>query len=199
MKNYLLCFVFLLLSCQCFAQFGVKAGLNFNSNGELKIQNVIDAGENIVEERGDAKIGYHVGVFYKIKFTKLYLRPELVYTQTKSTYDSSDYDMSKLDLPLLVGLKVVGPVSVFAGPSFQYTIDNDYDLEGFDISDVENDITVGFQFGLGVDIKKFGIDVRYERGFSENEATILSDSDFELGTLDSRPQQIIFSLSYKFN
>jgi len=195
MKNNLLCLVFLLLSCHCFAQFGVKAGLNFNSNGELK--EILTTGENILEERGDAKIGYHVGVFYKIKFTKLYIRPELVYTQTKSAYDSSDYDMSKLDLPILVGLKVVGPLSVFAGPSFQYTIDNDF--EDVIVSDVENEITAGFQFGLGLQFKKIGVDVRYERGFSENETTILSDSDIELGTLDARPQQLIFSLSYSFN
>ncbi|MFK7750808.1 MAG: outer membrane beta-barrel protein [Kordia sp.] len=195
MKNNLLCLVFLLASATCLAQFGVKAGLNFNSNGEFKLQDVINAGENIVEDSGDAKIGYHVGAYYEINFSKLYLRPEIVYTKTKSEYGSSAYDMSKIDVPVLVGIDVIGPLSIFAGPAFQYTLDND--LENNTISDVRNDITVGFNFGAAVKIGNIGLDVRYERGFSENEANILDSNNIQIGTLDSRPSQIIFSLSLR--
>lgn len=193
MKNNLLCFVFLLVSANCFAQFGVKAGLNFNSNGELR--EVVTVGENILEDKGDAKIGYHVGAYYEISFSKLYLRPEVVYTKTKSEYNSNAYDMSKIDVPILLGLKVIGPLSVFAGPSFQYTLEND--LENATISDVKNNITAGFNFGAAVKIGNIGLDVRYERGFSENEASILDTNNVEIGTLDSRPSQIIFSLSLR--
>ena len=48
MKNNLLCFVFLFATASCFAQFGVKAGLNFNSNGELR--EIVTVGENIIED-----------------------------------------------------------------------------------------------------------------------------------------------------
>ncbi|WP_046756048.1 outer membrane beta-barrel protein [Kordia jejudonensis] len=195
MRNNLLCLIFLFATASCFAQFGVKAGLNFNSNGELKLQDVINAGENIVEESGDAKIGYHFGAYYNVDLGKLYLRPEVVYTKTKSEYQSNAYDMSKIDIPLLVGLDIVGPLSVFAGPAFQYTLDNDF--ENNTISDVQNDITVGFNFGAMVKIGNVGLDVRYERGFTENEATILDSNNIQIGTLDSRPSQIIFSLSLK--
>ncbi|WP_420573056.1 outer membrane beta-barrel protein [Kordia sp.] len=193
MKNNLLCLVFLLVSASCFAQFGVKAGLNFNSNGELR--EVVTAGENIIEDSGDAKIGYHVGAYYEINFSKLYLRPEVVYTKTKSEYGSSAYDMSKIDVPVLVGIDVIGPLSIFAGPAFQYTLDND--LDNATISDVQNDITVGFNFGAAVKFGNIGLDVRYERGFSENEASILDTNNVKIGTLDSRPSQIIFSLSLR--
>jgi len=193
MKNNLLCFVFLLASVSSFAQFGVKAGLNFNSNGELR--EIVTAGENILEDSGDAKIGYHLGAYYEINFSKLYLRPEVVYTKTKSEYNSNAYDMSKIDVPVLLGIDVIGPLSVFAGPAFQYILDNDY--ENFTISDVRNDITVGFNFGAAVKIGNIGFDVRYERGFSENEATILDSNNIAIGTLDSRPSQLIFSLSLR--
>ncbi|MGH1387783.1 outer membrane beta-barrel protein [Kordia sp.] len=193
MKNNLLCLALLLVSASCFAQFGVKAGLNFNSNGELR--EVITTGENILEDSGDAKIGYHVGVYYEINFSKLYLRPEIVYTKTKSEYTSNAYDMSKIDVPVLVGIDVIGPLSIFAGPAFQYTLDNDF--ENNTISDVKNDITVGFNFGAAVKIGNIGLDVRYERGFSENEASILDTNNVQIGTLDSRPSQIIFSLSLR--
>ncbi|WP_046744537.1 outer membrane beta-barrel protein [Kordia zhangzhouensis] len=195
MKNNLLCFVFLLASATAFAQFGVKAGLNYNSNGELRFEDVANAGQNIVEDSGDEKIGYHFGAYYDINFSRLYLRPEIVYTKTKSEYGSSDYDMSKIDVPVLVGLNVVGPLSIFGGPSFQYILDND--LENVTISDVENEITVGFNFGAAVKFGNIGLDVRYERGFTENEAEILNSNNVRIGTLDSRPSQIIFSLSVR--
>ncbi|MEM6721243.1 MAG: outer membrane beta-barrel protein [Bacteroidota bacterium] len=193
MKNNLLCLVFLLASATCFAQFGVKAGLNFNSNGELR--EIVTAGENIIEDSGDAKIGYHIGAFYEFDISNLYLRPELVYTKTQSEYGSSNYDMSKIDLPILLGIDVIGPISLFAGPAFQYTLNND--LDDATISDVENEITVGFNFGAAVNIGNIGLDVRYERGFTNNEASILDSNNVRIGTLDSRPSQLIFSLSVR--
>lgn len=193
MKNNVLSLVFLLASMSCFAQFGLKAGLNFNSNGEFR--EILAVGENIIEDKGDAKIGYHIGAYYNIDIGKLYLRPEIVYTKTKSEYGSSSYDMSKIDVPVLLGLKVIGPLSVFAGPSFQYTLDNDF--ENSTVSEVRNDITAGFNLGAAVKIGNIGLDVRYERGFSENEASILNSNNVKIGTLDSRPSQIIFSLSFQ--
>lgn len=193
MRNNLLCLVFLLVSATCLAQFGVKAGLNFNSNGELR--EIVTAGENIIEDSGDARIGFHVGAFYEFNFSKLYLRPEVVYTQTKSEYINNDYTISKIDVPVLLGLDIIGPLSIFAGPAFQYTLDNDYDNST--ISDVQNDITVGFNFGAAVNFGNIGLDVRYERGFTNNEADILDSNNVSIGTLDSRPSQLIFSLSLR--
>ncbi|AXG70865.1 outer membrane protein beta-barrel domain protein [Kordia sp. SMS9] len=193
MKNNLLCLVFLFASASCFAQFGVKAGLNFNSNGELR--EIVTAGENIIEDSGDSKIGYHIGAYYEFNFSKLYLRPEVVYTKTQSEYGSSNYDMSKIDVPVLLGLDIIGPLSIFAGPAFQYTLDNG--LDDVNISDVENDFTVGFNFGAAVKFGNIGLDVRYERGFTENEASILDSNNVRIGTLDARPSQLIFSLSLK--
>jgi len=191
-----------LVSITAFAQsdsgFGIKAGLNYNQNGDL-IGSVGDAAENIVQG-SDGKIGFHVGFFGKIALSKIYLRPELIYTKTKSSYDlgvvSNDYDISKIDLPVLVGIKVIGPVHVFAGPAFQYILEND--LENIAINDVENDFSVGLHAGVGVNLGALGFDVRYERGFSENEANFISNNVTDItGRVDSRPSQIIFGVSLK--
>jgi len=101
--------------------------------------------------------------------------------------------MQKLDAPLLVGIKVLGPVSVFAGPSFQYILDSEFD--GITINDVKNDFSVGLNFGIGVNLNKLGIDLRYERGFSDNEATFIGNNGIDTGRLDTRPDQLILSLS----
>ncbi len=101
--------------------------------------------------------------------------------------------MQKIDAPLLVGLKVLGPISVFGGPALQYILDTEYN--GISINDVENEFSVGLNFGIGLNFNSVGIDLRYERGFSENEATFLNDNNIGTSRLDTRPDQLILSLS----
>jgi len=202
MKKTFLVVAFALIGSAAMAQsgsgFGVKAGLSYNKNGDL-ISSVGDGGQDIVEG-ASGKAGYRFGFWGKLDFPKIYLRPELVYSKTKSSYDidghSQDYDVSKLDMPVLLGYKLIGPLHIFAGPAFQYTLKND--LEGLTVEDVENDFTVGLNAGVGVNLGRLGLDVRYERGFSENEAEIIGDNITDVsGRVDSRPSQIIFTLSLK--
>ncbi|MFS4494755.1 porin family protein [Maribacter sp. 2308TA10-17] len=196
MKKTLLLAVFAMLSITAFAQndsgFGIKGGLNYNGNGNY-FESVGDAAQE-----PDRNIGYHAGIFGKIKISRLYIRPELIYTKTKSDYNGDSFDMSKLDLPVLVGVKVVGPLHVFAGPAFQYILNSEFD--GISIDNIENDFSVGAHIGAGVNLGKLGIDLRYERGLSNNEAkfinTNIQDASVE-GRLDTRPDQLILSLSLK--
>lgn len=198
MKKYLLILMFAITST-AIAQngFGVKGGLNYADNGEITYSDVTGAGEDILEG-GESKMGYHLGVYYQASLLGFFLRPELVYTTTKSSYQfnqqETDYNVSKIDLPILVGTKVFGPVTVFAGPSLQYFVNNDF--EGFDLGDVEDEFTIGAQLGAGIQIGKLGLDVRYERALKENEAEFMNLNDNEgLRRVDTRPSQLIFSLS----
>jgi len=113
----------------------------------------------------------------------------------KSDYDSDEFTTQKLDAPLLFGVKVIGPLSVFGGPSLQYILNNEFD--GIDIDNVENDFSVGLNFGIGLSLGKLGLDLRYERGFSENEATFIGNNLGEdvSSRVDTRPDQLILSLS----
>lgn len=179
------------------SDFGIKAGLSYNSNGDLK-EFSTDVTE-IYKNEGNGKSGFNVGFYGKLDLGAIYVRPELVYTKTTSEYvfnsQTEDYKLSKIDAPILVGIKLIGPLNVFAGPAFQYILDND--LNGLNISDVENDFSMGINIGASVEFGRIGIDVRYERGLSENEAEWSNAS--ESFTLDSRPEQIIFSLSYSLS
>ncbi|WP_396600474.1 porin family protein [Algibacter sp. R77976] len=165
---------------------GLKAGLNYNANGDY-----FDAIE-MNSKNPERNTGYHIGLFGKIG-KKVFFRPEIVYTSTKSDYDDDSFEMQKLDAPLLVGIKVLGPISVFGGPSLQYILDSEFD--GIAINDVENDFSVGLNFGIGLNFKKLGIDLRYERGFSDNEASFLGRNTIDTSRLDTRPDQLILSLS----
>lgn len=193
MKRTFLALAFALMSAATFAQteqgFGIKGGLNYAGNGDY-----FDSAEN-AWKNPDKNVGYHLGIFGKIG-DDIYLRPELVYTKISSDYDGDTFDMAKLDLPVLLGVKVIGPLQVFGGPAFQYILDTEFDGSGITINDVENDFTVGLNLGAGVSFGKFGVDLRYERGFSDNEATFIGANNvLSDDRIDTRPDQLILSLS----
>jgi len=180
------------------SSFGIKGGLSYNSNGELK-----GFGSEVTEiykNEGKGKSGYNIGFYGKLDLGPIFLRPELVYTKTTSEYvlktgSTEDYKISKLDMPVLVGIKLIGPLNIFAGPAFQYYLNND--LKGINISDVKNNFSVGMNIGASIELGRLGIDVRYERGLSKNEANWSNAGN--TFTLDSRPEQLIFSLSYSLS
>lgn len=194
MKKTLLVLVVALIGTAAFSQagsgFGIKAGLNYNGNGDY-----FDDAQSAFENP-DRNAGFHIGVYGKLG-NRIYVRPELVYTNTSSGYDEGDLKIQKLDLPVLVGTKVIGPLHVFLGPSFQYLLNTKFDDVKFD--DVENDFTVGLNIGAGVNLGKFGIDLRYERGFSENEVRFINSNITTLNgdRVDTRPDQLILSFSLK--
>lgn len=163
--------------------FGIKAGLNYNANGNY----FESIGDNA--KHPDRNVGYHVGLYGKIG-DRFYFKPEVVYTQTKSDYRSDALKMQKIDAPLLIGAKILGPVSVFAGPSLTYILDSKFgDIK---LKDIENDFTIGAQFGIGLNFNGFGVDVRYEKGLSKNYGVIgVSDS-----RIDTRPDQLILGISF---
>ncbi|WP_299013574.1 porin family protein [uncultured Polaribacter sp.] len=176
--------------------FGVKGGINYNS------ESIKEVGADVLEG-GDSRTGFHAGVWLraKIPVLGLYIRPELIYTNLENDviFDSNTtttYSFQKIDVPVLIGKKIFGIGNVFVGPSFQYVLDSSF---GFDeIPNVETDnITVGLQFGAGIEFGKIGLDVRYERGFNGIESNFLNSRTGREVNFDTRVNQIIIGLSLK--
>lgn len=176
-------------------QFGLKGGINYNSNS------IKESGQDVFDG-AKSKTGYHAGVWlrFKIPVIGLYLRPELVYTNLenevyyKTAAKTTTHNFQKLDIPVLLGKKIFGIGNVYIGPSFQYILDSDFSVS--DISSVDGDgFTVGLQFGGGLEFGRLGIDVRWERAFSDVESSFVGN----LGSVsyDTRINQIIFGLSYR--
>jgi hypothetical protein len=167
---------------------GIKGGLNYNANGDYFESISTNA------QHPDRNIGYHFGLFGKIG-NRVYFKPEVMYTSTKSDYNNDTFKMQKIDAPLLIGLKVLGPISVFGGPALQYILDTEFN--GISINNVENEFSVGLNFGIGLNFNSVGIDVRYERGFNNNEAKFVTPilGGSADSRLDTRPDQLILSLS----
>lgn len=176
------------------ADFGIKGGFNYGATGDLKMENASNDLGDIID--GKEKSGYHIGFFSRLEILGIFLQPELMYTRLNTEYKDFDYKIDKLDLPVLVGINVFGPLNIKAGPSFQYILSNELEDTDLKIGDVENDITVGYQLGVGATIGSLGLDLRYEGAFSEN--TAFSEEASENFQIDSRPSQWILSLSYAF-
>jgi len=174
--------------------FGIKAGINYNNNGEDAFKDAT----NDIAEGASAKTGYHAGIWFrgKLPILGLYLRPEIIYTEVKSEFEvlarTEDYNFKKLDVPVLVGKKILGFAHVFAGPSFQYILEDKIDFSNLS-TDEFNKFTVGMQFGAGVEFDNIGIDVRWERGLTNSEAKFANNTK-----IDNRVNQIIFGVSLKF-
>ena len=203
MKKAIILFVVLICAVNLSAQnqpgvkFGLKAGLNYGDNGKIEIRDLTNAGTNIISEDANDKIGYHLGIFLRGNLTEnFYLKPELQYTKNSSSYSFDnrklDYDIQKLDLPILAGVRLLGVFHVFGGPSLQYIVENE--LDDVRLGDVKNDFTVGMQFGAGIQIGPINADIRYERGFSNNEAEAIDSASGNSIRVDSRPNQFILSI-----
>ncbi len=179
------------------ATYGLKGGLNYGATGEYEdYSQVMGDAATVVE--GKEKAGYHLGAFAKLEFLGIFLQPEVVYTRLSTDYGQFDYNIDKIDAPVLVGLNVLGPLNIKAGPSFQYILKNELENTNLSISDVENEISVGYQVGLGLEFGNLGFDARYEGAFEENNAfgQAAADQNFKI---DSRPSQWILSISYTLN
>ena len=59
---------------------------------------------------------------------------------------------------------------------------------------------MGLQIGTNLELGRFGIGIRFERGFTDNEIAILGDNNIDVtGRVDARPKQWVISLSYNLN
>lgn len=184
--------------------FGIKGGINYNSDSFKEVS------DDIINGNADSRTGYHAGVWLRFKLPMIgwYIRPELVYTSLKSEVDLRTsattsqivaYDFQKLDIPVLLGKKFLKIAYLHVGPSFQYILDGDLSYDA--VSNLKADgFTVGMQLGGGIEIGKFGIDLRWERAFSDVESEFISDIGGANTTsnFDTRVNQIIVGLSLRF-
>jgi hypothetical protein len=188
LKAIVIMFVLMVFCHSSYSQtgggFGIKGGMNYNSNGQY-----FKDAEAIWGAPKD-NLGYHLGLFGKVNLGPVFLRPELNYTNLKSEINSVQLQTQRLDAPVLVGINLLGPlVSVFAGPSFHYYIEDE-------LRDFEFDkFNAGYQFGVGLNVGNVGLDLRYERVL--NGQTVNIDNVFT-GDGDFRFQQLILGLSLKF-
>ena len=178
-----------------FFDVGFVLGGNYSSTADLTISGGFSPNKTIKSAK---KMGVHGGLYFQFSFNEMYLRPEVLYTITKTKYEDVDFDQTKIDVPVLYGFKIIGPVSMFAGPSFQYILTSKLEDVDYENIDVEKDLSVNAQVGIAVKFgKQIRLDVRYEKGISDNIITLQDDvaADGFLYNINAKPEQFMVSLS----
>lgn len=175
MKNFILSFILFLVTGAIFAQvpgftFGPKIGATFS-----KYHTDID----IIKE--EAKSSLHWGAFVRIG-SRVYIQPELLFMNRSGllirandiTNGEQTIKLRTIDVPLLLGVKLAdfkaANIRIFAGPVASMVVNREVLTSNWEDSMTEDDINKanwGIQFGGGVDLLMFTIDLRYETGMSD--------------------------------
>lgn len=158
------------------AQFGVAAGLNFDSFGDIDLGSAEASVENAT--------GYHIGVFYDLAAGPLAIRPGLFYRVIQdieyelSTGNLPDnvFDLNMIEVPIDVRFRMPAPLIapyVLAGPVFAFASSEDDDFD-----ESLEDLTISANIGVGVELGILGVRLFPELRYSFGITPIVNDFDF---------------------
>ncbi len=194
MKKLLFAICLLFLAVEGFSQnsgFGIKVGLSSTS---LDFEN-----DQIVPN--DAQTGYHLGIYGRFG-GGIFVQPELLFTQTSGSFtinspgqsegEKFKANFNRLDIPVMVGVRMLKVVRVMAGPIASININSEIKDAANTVKESDfNSATLGYQAGLGIDIGNLSVDAKYEGGLSSVTQNIGSFST------DNRINQWVLSVGFK--
>ncbi|MCS7017594.1 MAG: outer membrane beta-barrel protein [Cytophagales bacterium] len=203
MKQLLIIFGLLTAPTVAFSQLDIGVGLKLGGGvSQINFARVTNPQAGGAFVPGDARVSFHGGGFVQAKVAGIILRPELYFTSigSQAIFESQNaqqvqtqiknYNINRIDLPILVGFGFAKLLRINAGPVLSATAGNNTT-----VNQKLNSATVGLQAGVGLDIGKLGIDVRYEGSFS-NISNELNLGNFSFPA-DQRIRQYMVSLSYR--
>ena len=192
-----------LVSLPAFSQFKVGVRLGVSSTS-LKAKDLVVSSDTRVETLNNTLVGFQGGVMAQVSMFGIFLQPELLFTTSggqilvkDATYSRIvDQKFNNIEIPVLVGAKF-GPLRLGVGPVATMVLKSKSELD--DVSnygDKFNKATFGYQAGVGLDIWKFAIDLKYEGNLSKlgNGVNIKGQSY----SFDSREHQLILGLGIFF-
>jgi len=143
--------------------------------------------KNISAQDLKGKLTFGAGLFATIKFSKLGVQPEVLYMRQGAKFTITDPSLGNLDynqkmtyltIPVMINFYLVKFVHIEAGPYFGILLNAKQDLSGSlgtssiiglggDNKDSFKPSDFGAAFGVGVDVKKLNLSLRYMLGLSD--------------------------------
>lgn len=205
MKRLIILGICLICGTSAFAQFrfGIKGGLGTYDLGVNDIIEISRDTETFGLTISDAKFGYHIGIMAQFRFATFIVQPEVVFNSNSVDFSFSEVAQpngdvftekyQNLDIPLLFGLKA-GPLRLMIGPVGHYFLDSSSELLEFEEYEQKfEDLTYGWQGGIGLDFFNIMLDVRYEGNFSRfGEHITFNGQSFPF---DNNPARLLASLA----
>lgn len=168
-------------------QFGLKGGMNFASLSSSTAATFSSSNQS----------GYLGGLWMRFGALGFNFQPEIYATSKKVDFmnngGETKQSFTSIDVPLLIGGKV-GAFGIggrfYAGPVVSFAVNKDQSfIDATQKAGTLNyhDQNYAVQAGVGLDIKKFSIDLRYEAGLNKQD-------------LDGYPTRInLFTLSIAYS
>lgn len=122
-----------------------------------------------LSETDDSKFGPFFGLYLTAMLSdQLGIQPELVYSSMGSKDDEVKFKLGYIAVPVLVRYQIVDQFHILVGPQASFLLSAKIDDDG-DEEDVKEDVK-GLDFsgviGVGADIDRFNVGIRYALGLS---------------------------------
>jgi hypothetical protein len=184
--------------------FGFRGGVNFY---RPKAYNFSQPGyEYELNLQNNLSTGFHFGLISRIKVFKILLQPEILFTNINNTIEyeelvdgeihSINQEFNRLDLPVMTLIKIKA-LKIEFGPVASLLLKDKSDLfDEIGYRQKYNNITFGYQAGLGFEISKLTFDLKYEGNLSKFGYGIeIGDDTFNFNT---KSNQLILSVGVFF-
>lgn len=150
-------------------QWGITAGVNMADYSVKALK-----GQSISYDKVKNDLGWQVGLMASVNIGRLAIEPQILYVRhstelTQGTMKNA-LKSNSLDVPILVSLRLIGPLRVMAGPVFTVLNDNT-GLKDLSIDQLRSTCS----YALGVEariLQKLRLDVRYNGQFKKKETII---------------------------
>jgi hypothetical protein len=203
MRFFLLTFYVIILSITVHAQKfsgGLRGGINFAQMRQELRASGLPTGPLSTTSTSDSRTGYLIGIYYTIMFSeKVGLQPELFYNSMGSKVASSEGILNYASLPVFVRYNLTEGFHLLGGPQVSYLVSAEEKNTGptgvtvIDTKDSFTSMDFGIVFGLGLDLGKINLGVRYITGFTnitKNPTGSVSGVNYEL-EINNRGWQIL--------
>ncbi len=183
MKKVLLVAIFAMVCETTFAQqklftVGLRAGVNLSqvAGNDLSLSS---GGKNFSFKSNDTRAyGFVGGIFMRFGKT-IFIQPEILLSQKGGKFDvfedgkangkTIDLKLTNIDFPVLIGVKLGDVLRINAGPIATFKLSDSGNLgdsvkeyQGQSANETFKSVVLGYQAGVGFDIGKLNIDLRYE-------------------------------------
>lgn len=173
-------------------------------------QDVFNGTDSLKMTLGSSNFGIHVGGFARVTLGSVFVQPELLFNTKGHEYtvyglqgdvlQVLDDRFTTLDLPIIVGYKF-SSLRFQAGAIGSMTLTNKNDLVDYfkaqkDVVSTLQGLNWGWQAGLGLDISKFMIDIKYEGNFQKVGSDIVIDGNTY--NFDGRANRFLVTFGYSF-
>lgn len=179
--------------------FGIKAGLSSQS------LNMTSSTLGDYQLSTSSKLGYQVGIISRLNLVILNVQPEILYSMNSYTMaidngverTSSKIKLNTFEIPVILGIRLF-MLRINAGPVFNISTSTKVADTNSGINEVfTTKPSVGYMAGLGLDLFKFNLDLRYNGQFQK------TTQDIQIGSLDAQQfstkiNSIVFSVGYLF-